>query len=141
MPCEKEEEEYIKRIRELKQNGKAALGERIEIKEPLMSLDDAIEQLELANRALIEMLGESHSIRDHLEHMIGKGVSFEDRRFENLFLERNILAVYPEKTEPWKKREKLLDYGYHEKLAGFVSKSGRPEWDEDKIDAFVESIK
>lgn len=105
-----------------------------------MPIGEIIDMMETANQAIGRAAKTAvRPIRDHLGYMLGKGIAFDDRRFEHLFGDRNVSGLVQE-SSAYEKIKRRLDYGYREKMAGFVTKSGALEWEEDKIDGFVEAI-
>lgn len=114
-----------------------------EIPGSILPIDEIIDMLETANRAIGRATKtEVRPIRDHLDYMTRRGVSFDDKKFEHLFNGRNVSANGPVQ-EPGlcKQVKRRLDYGYREKMAGFVMRSGGLEWDDGRVSDFIEAVR
>lgn len=151
--------DYIRIIRDLKMNNTdiniKTLAEEYDINNILnntMSIDDIIVSMEEINKSIGEfLLTETRPIKEHLEYMINKPVHFEDKRFDNLFIDRNVSAQYKnansievvssKKATNKNLNKTFIDYSYRPKMAGFISKTGKFSWDSNKIDDFIAALK
>lgn len=111
----------------------------------LPSIDSIIDSMEELNQPLYRLGGaKPHSIRNHLEYMINqKRVSFDERRFNHLFTDRNCSYRPLDAVDrPSSKSDASgPDYRYHEKLSGLVVGTRRRDWEDERITEFVNSLK
>ncbi len=141
-----EAEEYRKHIADMRSARKGGISrsEIAEIASDMPPIDETIDMMETANQAIGRAAEtEVRSVRDHLSYMVARGVSFDDRRFEHLFSDRNVSAngLAQESSSTYKGAKGKLDYSYRERMAGFAMKSGGLEWEDGRIDDFVDAIR
>lgn len=103
---------------------------------PKLAVDEIMDKMEEIN----ELLGsiedtELNTIRNYVEYAMGRSKSFADTRFDHLFMGSSL-----KNRERPRSTRKVLDYSFREKLIGFVSRKGKLQWSDDKIDDFIEAI-
>ncbi|KAI4291563.1 hypothetical protein PAPHI01_0837 [Pancytospora philotis] len=136
---------YAQAIARFRAGDRAGLAEfeADELQRGIPALAEIEEAMESANQLIARVaMTDEHSIQEHIAYMLKKRVDFADSRFDSLFVDRNVSASYiVSKPNEHRKADKRLDYGYREKMAGFVVPAGAPKWDETKIQEFVDSVK
>lgn len=136
--CLETESYYYNIIKELKiDNSKVSKYKDLSL-ECEMSIEEIIEEMENVNKTLQKFTqGNKNTIREHLEYIKNNYKSFMDAKFESIF---KLNTMSSEIKKNHKNFSKLLDYSVRKKLIGFVTRSGKLEWDNKKIDDFIGSI-
>lgn len=132
-----DEQFYIEMIQKLKTGEMTVKDVEIEEHKPEDDIDVIIGKLDELNKEICELSGaEFKPISGIVDFYIAKGNAFDDERYEKMF---NVECETPVKQKLT--NTKKLDYGFREKLTGFVSSTGCLGWNDDRIDGFLRSIK
>lgn len=133
-----EEEFYLKLIRDLKSTKEIPSEIDLEKYKPEYTLEEIIEMMNSVEKRVSECLKREYKpIEGFLDFYTKKGKSFNDPKYERLFNISNKNKM----NEKQQCASKCLDYSFREKLSGFVSKKGGLQWDNSKIDEFMNLIR
>ena len=127
-------------------NGEKITEERIqEIQDGLMDIEEIMDGLDEITDLLEKSTGNPYlSIRQHVEYMIHKKkVSFTDKRFHTLFVDRNSHMSLKHGLNgdgEYEAKEKQPDTKYRERLAGYVVPNKKFNWDEERRSKFLDEI-
>lgn len=132
-------EEYIYNvIKELKNDNSKAKQYDFEKIQPKQSINEIKSKMESINSLLKSCYSQSlPTIEEYLDYSMKKFKTFKNIKFEVLFK-----MDYNNKANKSKKNlsKNLLDYSIQHKLVGFIAKTGKLHWDNEKINEFIESV-
>lgn len=136
--CEETSKFYLDLIKDIKTGRIAPSSVVLSQHTPTLTIEEILENMEEINSKICEfLLIPRVPIAQHLEYFLGKGKSFDDHKYERLF----DISTKNAGSKDAKIGSKLLDYSIKDKLVGFYARSSGPQWNNEKISDFIQSVK
>lgn len=145
-----EHEEEVKRltalVQKVKSNEEITDEDLSELEAGVRSLDDIMDGVDELMTVLAKATEQEHQpIREYLAYMMDeKKLTYDDKRFSHLFVDRNCPgADSGASKQPRRGRDtsETVFSGYNERLVGFVVRTGKLDWGEDKIANLLATMK